>query len=67
MPSIPEQEGRVGEVENPRRGLALVLAYVEGADDERSGLPTVDSIVQRYIAAVEAEGWEPPFASRADR
>jgi hypothetical protein len=44
-----------------------VLAYVEGADDERSGLPTVDSIVQRYIAAVEAEGWEPPFASRADR
>jgi hypothetical protein len=67
MPSIPEQAGHVREVENYRHALAVVLAYVEGADDERSALSAVDSIVQRYIAAVEAEGWEPPFASRVDR
>jgi hypothetical protein len=44
-----------------------VLAYMEGADDERSASSAVDSIVQRYIAAVDAEGWEPPFASGPDR
>jgi len=54
-------------LEKFRHGLALVLACVEGVDDERSALSAVDSIVQRYVAAVEAEGWEPPFASRGDR
>lgn len=63
MPSIPEQAGGVGEVDNHRR--ALVLAYVEGADDERSALSAGDAIVQRYVAMVEAEGWEPP--SRRER
>jgi hypothetical protein len=41
--------------------------FVEGADEERNALSAVESIVQRYIAALGAERWEPPFASRADR
>jgi hypothetical protein len=53
-------------LEKFRHGLALVLDYVEGVDDERSALSAVDLIFQCYIAAVEAEGWEPPFASRGD-
>jgi hypothetical protein len=67
MPSIPEQAGHLREVQNYRRAHAHVLAYVEGADDERSASSAVGSIVQRYIATIEAEGWEPPFGSRADR
>jgi hypothetical protein len=67
MPSIPEQAGHVGQVQNHRHALAIVLAYLEGADDERSASSAADSIVQRYIAAVDAEGWEPPFASGPDR
>jgi hypothetical protein len=62
MPSIPEQAGHIREVENSRHSLALVLAYVEGADDEHAAASAMDAIVQRYIATVEAEGWEPPFA-----
>jgi hypothetical protein len=62
MPSIPEQAGHVQQVETYRRAPALVLAYVEGADDERTALSSVDAIIQRYVDAVEAEGTEPPFA-----
>ena len=29
--------------------------------------PRRTQIVKRYIAAVDAEGWEPPFASGPDR
>jgi hypothetical protein len=65
MPSIPEQAGYVREVQNDRNALAIVLAYVEGADDERAAGPAAYAIIRRYI--VEAEGWEPPFASPGPR
>lgn len=59
MPSIPEQAGYVREVENSRRALAHILAYVEGADEERAALSAVDGIVQRYATLMETEVWEP--------
>lgn len=62
MPSIPEQAGSVRQVENLRSSLAHVLAYVEGATDERSAMLRRDEIVSRYAESVEQEGWEPPFA-----
>jgi hypothetical protein len=64
MPSIPEQTGHVREVQNDRNALAFVLAYVEGAHDGRAAGPASSAIIRRYIAMVEAEGWEPPFAKR---
>ncbi len=64
MPSIPEQAGHVDMVAGDRHALALVLAYVEGADDERTALSAVDAIVQRYNTLFESEGGEPPFAPR---
>lgn len=67
MPSIPEQARHVREVQNDRNALAFVLAYVEGAHDGRAAGPAAAAIIRRYIDMVEAEGWEPPFASRADR
>lgn len=62
MPSIPEQAGHVKHVESERYERALLLAYVEGADDERTAASSVGAILRRYAAAVDAEGWEPPFA-----
>ena len=62
MPSIPDQAEHVDQVRNLRSSLAQVLAYVEGAKDERSAMLAREGIVLRYIATVEAEGWEPPFA-----
>jgi hypothetical protein len=59
MPSIPEQSGHVREVENSRRAVATWLAYVEGADDERSALSAVDAIIQRYETAPDWQEWEP--------
>jgi hypothetical protein len=44
--------------------LALVLAYVEGASDERSALLEAQEIALRYVETVEDEGWEPPFTQR---
>ena len=38
MPSIPEQAAHVGRIEERRLGLAHVLAFVEGAADNRTGL-----------------------------
>ncbi len=67
MPSIPEQAGYVREVQNDRNALAIVLAYVEGADDERAAGPAAYAIIRCYIDMVEAEGWEPPFASPGPR
>ena len=61
MPSIPEQEGQVQHVDNLRSSLAHVLAYVEGATDERSAMLKRDEIVMRYMRLVEEEAWEPPF------
>jgi hypothetical protein len=61
MPSIPEQADHDREVENSRQALALTLAYIEGADEERTALSAVSSIIQRYSAVVDGEGWEPPF------
>ena len=52
----------MSQVENARLALAHVLAYVQGAKDERDAMLARDEIVQRYIAAVEDEGWQPPFA-----
>lgn len=59
MPSIPEQAEHVREVEDSRRAVAMWLAYVEGADDERSALSAVDAIIQRYEAAPDWQEWEP--------
>jgi hypothetical protein len=63
MPSIPEQAEHVPRVWNELHGLALVLAYVEGATDERSALFEAHEIGLRYVETIEAEGWEPPLAS----
>jgi hypothetical protein len=62
MPTIPEQAGHEHQVESRRHAPALVLAYVEGADDERTAASSVSAIIQRYGDAIDAEGWEPPFA-----
>jgi hypothetical protein len=64
MPSIPEQAGHIGQVQNSLNALALVLAYVEGASDERSAMLEAQEIVLRYVGTVEDEGWEPPFTQR---
>jgi hypothetical protein len=61
MPSIPAQAGHVPQVDNLRSSLAHVLAYVEGATDERSAMRMRDEIVTRYVRLVEEEAWEPPF------
>lgn len=66
MPSIPEQAGDVGQIESLRSSLAHVLAYIEGATDEPGAMIARDQILQRYTTAVEAEGWQPPFASGAE-
>jgi hypothetical protein len=63
MPSIPEQAEHVPRVWNELHGLALVLAYVEGAMDVRSALLEAHEIGLRYVETVAGEGWEPPFAS----
>jgi hypothetical protein len=63
MPSIPEQADDVEQVRNLRAHLASVLAYIEGATDERTALLRRDEIVTRYVEAVREEGWEPPFAT----
>ena len=63
MPSIPDQAEDVPLVWNHLHALALVLAYIEGATDERSALLEAREIGLRYVETVEAEGWEPPFAS----
>jgi len=61
MPSIPEQAGEVGHVESLRSGLAHVLAYLEGAADERRAMLAREAILTRYSRLVEDESWEPPF------
>ena len=63
MPSIPEQADDVGQVRNLRAHLAHVLAYIEGAIDERGAMFQGEEIVKRYVEAVREEGWEPPFAA----
>ena len=63
MPSIPEQSGEVPHVESLRFALAHVLAYVEGARDERQAQLRRDKIVKRCKRSVEEEGWEPPFST----
>jgi hypothetical protein len=52
MPSIPGQADHVREVQNSRHALALVLAYLEGAADERTALSAVEGIVRRYEVMV---------------
>jgi hypothetical protein len=64
MPSIPEQAPHVDQIRNLKTGLAHVLAYVEGASDERSAMAARGEIELRYIAMIKAEGWQPPFAQR---
>lgn len=63
MPSIPEQAGEIGHVESLRSGLAHVLAYLEGAADERRAMVARQAILTRYVRLVEDESWEPPFKS----
>jgi hypothetical protein len=50
MPSIPEQAEHVQPVRNSLHALALVLAYVEGAQDERSAMSEAQEIVLRYTS-----------------
>ena len=59
MQLVPEQTAHIRELENQRVMLAHVLAYVEGARDDLAAQTERDRIVQRYITAVENEGWEP--------
>jgi hypothetical protein len=66
MPSFPEQAGHAGQVRSHLHGLALVLAFVEGASDERSAMLEANEIVLRYEELVEAEGWEPQFRKRGN-
>jgi hypothetical protein len=62
MPSIPEQAPHVNQVRSALSALAHILAYVEGAKDERQAMILRDEIVERYASMVASEGWEPPFA-----
>lgn len=64
MSSIPDQAEDVHLLWNHMHALALVLAYVEVATDERSALLEAAEISHRYVELVEAEGWEPPFHRR---
>ena len=64
MPSIPEQAAQVPLVRNLRSSLARVLAYIEGATDERSAMSKTNEIEARYEQAVD-EGWGPPLAPEA--
>jgi hypothetical protein len=52
MPSIPEQAEHVQPVRNSLHALALVLvlAYVEGAQDERSAMSEAREIVLRFTS-----------------
>ncbi len=59
--SVPDQAGQVGLVESLRSGLAHVLAYVDGATDERGAMLAREQILTRYTRLVEDENWEPPF------
>jgi hypothetical protein len=63
MPSIPEQAAHVPQVEDARTALARVLAYVEGAADEREAALATQEIVKRYERAVLEEAWKPSFSS----
>ena len=65
MPSIPEQAGHVPLVRNLKSPWAHVLAYIEGATDERSVMSKGEEIEARYENAVEDERWESPFAKDA--
>ena len=60
-PSVPEQEGYVQAVRNGLYAMALVLAFVEGAPDERTAMLDAHEITLRYVESVKNEGWEPPF------
>src|SRR3954447_941949 len=62
MPSIPEQAPRVNQVRSALSALAHILAYVEGAEDERQAMTLRDEIIERYADVVAVEGWQPPFA-----
>jgi hypothetical protein len=64
MPSLPEQAGHAEQVRNSLQALAVVMAYVEGASDERSAMLDAQEIALRYAETVEDEGWEPPFTQR---
>jgi hypothetical protein len=67
MPSIPEQADHVPLVRNLRSSLAQVLAYIEGAADDRSAMLKRDEIEARYETLVQAEGWEPSFVKDAPK
>lgn len=64
MPSIPEQASHVEQVRKSLQALALVLAYVEGASDERSAMLDAQEIALRYVETIKGEAWEPPFTQR---
>jgi hypothetical protein len=63
MRSIAQQAPHVRDVERSTHALAQVLAFLEGADDDRVAASAISAIVQRYVNMVEAESWEPPFGS----
>ena len=49
----------IGQTVNERYARAFVLAYIEGATDDRTAGSAVDEIIRRYEAIVGTEGWEP--------
>jgi hypothetical protein len=63
MPDIPAQAPHVNQIRNAALALAHVLAYVEGAGDERAAMLARQEIMERYAVSVENEGWQPPFAA----
>lgn len=64
MPAIPEQADEVKVVRNLAATLATVLAYAEGALDDREAMEARTEILARYATTIDEENWEPPFRRR---
>lgn len=64
MPYIPRQVGETEHVQDLMSSLAHVLAFIEGAREERTAILARDDIVRRYRVIIETEEWQPPFPGR---
>jgi hypothetical protein len=63
MSSDPEKAAAVKAAEAGILPAAIVLAYIEGADDRRSATSAAAAIRQRYFEMIESDRWQPPFGS----
>jgi phytoene/squalene synthetase len=62
MPSIPEQAPRVNQVRSALSALAHILAYVEGAEDERQAMTLRDEDRREICKrGCVGERWQPSF------